>query len=64
MSPQRNQREVGEEITYCGSRADLEVKADTESDLPSSTSHFSELCPLGPFMGTECLQAKQGRGRL
>lgn len=57
---QRNQEGVGgggggrEEVAYSGPRAvaypDSEVKADTESDL-SSTSHFSELCLLSPFRG-------------
>lgn len=51
----RNQGEVGEEVPCSGPRAVepsyLEVKADTESDLLSSTSHFSELCLLGPFRG-------------
>lgn len=51
----RNQGEVGEEVPCSGFRAvepsDLEVKADTKSDLLSSTSHFSELCLLGPFRG-------------
>lgn len=41
--------------------SDLEGKADTEPDLLSSSSHFSELCLLGPFGETVCLQAKSGR---
>lgn len=61
--PQRNQGEVAEEVTCSGPRAvepsDLEVKADTESGLLSSTSHFSELCLLGPFRG-QCACRQNG----
>lgn len=48
ISPQRKQ---GSHVLAPGLRepSDLEGKADTEPDLLSSSSHFSELCPLGPF---------------
>lgn len=41
--------------------SDLEVKADSESDFPSSTSRFLELCLLGPFRG-QCACRQWGWG--
>lgn len=62
---QRNQEgERGEEVAYSGPRAveslDSEVKADTESDL-SSTSRFSELC-LSPS-GGQCACGQRAKLR-